>query len=227
MAFGQQEPGAFAAGRKAAGRGRGIAAVADGGSRRSDRRLHKGIVVCAARRGRRRSGKQSARASRPHEAAKRERLEREAERPKPERPSAEARGCAATRLARRTRYAAIVATGLGCDSRGQVQSSGSKDSRRAPAPGGAGRQGSANQAQEPPRRRRVEARDQALRNQSLSLSFLSQQTAAAGDTEAAILLALEALPKNMDAPDRPYLFEAESRSLQGPFRAPTNHDLPP
>ena len=42
----------------------------------------------------------------------------------------------------------------------------------------------------------LEARDQALRNQSLSLSFLSQQTAASGDTEAAILLALEALPKS-------------------------------
>ena len=46
----------------------------------------------------------------------------------------------------------------------------------------------------------LEARDQALRNQSLSLSFLSQQTAASGDTEAAILLALEALPKSGSAP---------------------------
>ena len=46
----------------------------------------------------------------------------------------------------------------------------------------------------------LEARDQALRNQSLSLSFLSQQTAASGDTEAAILLALEALPKSGSEP---------------------------
>ena len=45
----------------------------------------------------------------------------------------------------------------------------------------------------------LEARDQALRNQSLSLSFLSQQTAASGDTEAAILLALEALPTSGSA----------------------------
>src|SRR5262249_16999381 len=36
----------------------------------------------------------------------------------------------------------------------------------------------------------------ALRGLSLSLSFLSQQVAASGDTGAAILLALEALPKN-------------------------------
>ena len=55
-----------------------------------------------------------------------------------------------------------------------------------------------------------QARDQALRNQSLSLSFLSQQTAASGDTEAAILLALEALPKGGLEPARPYLFEAEA-----------------
>ena len=45
------------------------------------------------------------------------------------------------------------------------------------------------------------ARDQALRNQSLSLSFLSHQSAASGNTEAAILLALEALPKSGSAPN--------------------------
>jgi len=58
--------------------------------------------------------------------------------------------------------------------------------------------------------RALAARDQALRNQSLSLSFLLQQTAAGGDTEGAILLALEALPKNISTPDRPYLLEAEA-----------------
>lgn len=52
-------------------------------------------------------------------------------------------------------------------------------------------------------------RDQALRNQSLSLSFLSEQSTARGNTEAAILLALEALPSK-DQSERPYLFEAEA-----------------
>lgn len=52
-------------------------------------------------------------------------------------------------------------------------------------------------------------RDQALRNQSLSLSFLSQQSTATGNTEAAILLALEAL-SSKDQSERPYLFEAEA-----------------
>ena len=61
------------------------------------------------------------------------------------------------------------------------------------------------------------ARDEALRNQSLSLSFLSQQTAASGDTEAAILLALEALPEDMSASGRPYLFEAEAALYKALF----------
>ncbi|TGQ69336.1 hypothetical protein EN829_029460 [Mesorhizobium sp. M00.F.Ca.ET.186.01.1.1] len=52
-------------------------------------------------------------------------------------------------------------------------------------------------------------RDQALRNQSLSLSFLSEQSTAAGNTEAAILLALEALPSKGQS-ERPYLFEGEA-----------------
>ncbi|RWF97979.1 MAG: hypothetical protein EOQ54_32360, partial [Mesorhizobium sp.] len=52
-------------------------------------------------------------------------------------------------------------------------------------------------------------RDQALRNQFLSLSFLSEQSAAVGNTEAAIRLALEALPSK-EQPERPYLFEAEA-----------------
>src|SRR5205823_8908845 len=55
----------------------------------------------------------------------------------------------------------------------------------------------------------LQARDEALRNQSLSLSSLSQQSTAAGNTEPAILLALEALPKDMSSPERPFLIEAE------------------
>ncbi|MET0527439.1 MAG: WD40 repeat domain-containing protein, partial [Microvirga sp.] len=55
----------------------------------------------------------------------------------------------------------------------------------------------------------LDARDEALRSQSLSLSLLSQETAASGDTEAAVLLALEALPT--DASNRrPYVLEAEA-----------------
>ena len=48
----------------------------------------------------------------------------------------------------------------------------------------------------------------------LSLSSLSQQTAAGGDTEAAILLALEALPKDLTSPERPFLVEAEAALYQ-------------
>lgn len=54
------------------------------------------------------------------------------------------------------------------------------------------------------------ARDEALRSQSLSLSLLSQETAASGNHEAAILLALEALPTDSSVPGRPYVFEAEA-----------------
>jgi WD40 repeat protein/class 3 adenylate cyclase len=54
------------------------------------------------------------------------------------------------------------------------------------------------------------SRNEALRNQSLYLTDLSQQQVAAGDTTAGILLALEALPHEMAAPDRPYMVEAEA-----------------
>lgn len=127
------------------------------------------------------------------EAAKRERLEREAER-------RSLAAAAATRLARRTRYAAIVATALAL-----MASAGAFFGFRAQQ--GATRQAELARAAE---KGALEARDQALRNQSLSISFLSQQTAASGDTEAAILLALEALPKSGSGAARPNLFEAEA-----------------
>src|SRR5262249_33166208 len=60
----------------------------------------------------------------------------------------------------------------------------------------------------------LEARDEALRTQSLALSFLSQQAAAKGDTEAAILLALEVLPAKMSTIERPYVVEAEASLYQ-------------
>ncbi|BAV50867.1 (Myosin heavy-chain) kinase., Histone acetyltransferase [Mesorhizobium loti] len=112
------------------------------------------------------------------EEAKRERLEREAER-------RNLAAAAATRLARSTRNAAIVAIMLAL-----MAGAGALVAFRA---------------QEEARWQR----DQALRNQSLSLSFLSEQSTARGNTEAAILLALEALPSK-DQSDRPYLFEAEA-----------------
>ncbi|TIS54323.1 MAG: hypothetical protein E5W91_27145 [Mesorhizobium sp.] len=92
---------------------------------------------------------------------------------------------AANRLARRTRNAAIVAITLAL-----MAGAGALVAFRS---------------QEEARWQR----DQALRNQFLSLSFLSEQSASRGNTEAAILLALEALsPK--DQSERPYLFEAEA-----------------
>src|SRR5262249_48023936 len=62
-----------------------------------------------------------------------------------------------------------------------------------------------------------EARDQALRNQSLSVSFLSRQMVETGNIEAAILLAVEALPKQVGSPDRPYLPEAETALYKALF----------
>ena len=120
------------------------------------------------------------------EEAKRERLEREAER-------RSLAAAAANRLARRTRNAAIVAIVLALMA-------------------GAGALVALRRAQTSADKAAAEEasgqRDQALRNQSLSLSFLSQQSTAKGNTEAAILLALEALPKAQS--ERPYLFEAEA-----------------
>ncbi|WP_235984611.1 nSTAND1 domain-containing NTPase [Mesorhizobium neociceri] len=134
------------------------------------------------------------------EAAKRERLEREAER-------RSLAAAAASRLARRTRYAAIVATALALLA-GVGAFLGFKGQQEATRQAELAEQ-SADKARSA-EKEALAARDQALSNQSLSLSFLSQQTAASGDTETAILLAVEALPKSGSGPVRPYLFEAEA-----------------
>ncbi|MDX8521516.1 nSTAND1 domain-containing NTPase [Mesorhizobium dulcispinae] len=134
------------------------------------------------------------------EAARRERLEREAER-------RSLAAAAASRLAQRTRYAALVATALALMA-GAGAFFGFRAQQEATRQAELAEQ-SADKARSA-EKEALEARDQALRNQSLSLSFLSQQTAASGDTEAAILLALEALPKSGSGPARPYLFEAEA-----------------
>lgn len=51
--------------------------------------------------------------------------------------------------------------------------------------------------------------DKTLRGQSLYLSDLSKQLLEEGDRRTAILLALEALPINLEHPERPYVEEAE------------------
>lgn len=133
-------------------------------------------------------------------AATRERLERHAERLEHEAERQKLEAEAATRVARRTRIAAGVGISFGIAAaigaivgfRGQQEAV--RQAVRA--------EDSANQA--------IAARDDALRNQSLSLSFLSRQTAEAGNTEAAVLLGLEALPETPSARDRPLRFEAEA-----------------
>jgi WD40 repeat protein/tetratricopeptide (TPR) repeat protein len=59
--------------------------------------------------------------------------------------------------------------------------------------------------------RAKQERDNALRSQSLFLADLAKQETEKGNAGNGILLALEALPKNMSAPDRPYIVEAEQQ----------------
>lgn len=148
------------------------------------------------------------------EAAKRERLEREAERLEGEAERRRLAAAAATRLTQRTRYAAMVAILLAAIA-GAGAFVGFRGQREAERQAMLA-EGSAHQARAA-EEKALAARDQALRNQSLSLSYLSQQIAAGGDTEAAILLALEALPMDVSAPDRPYLPEAEEALYKAIF----------
>ena len=57
-------------------------------------------------------------------------------------------------------------------------------------------------------------RDQVLRTQSLFLAAMSAQETRRGDPTNGIWLALEALPKDMSKPDRPYAAEAEAALYQ-------------
>ena len=113
------------------------------------------------------------------EAARRERLEREAERLEREAERRSLAAAAASRLAQRTRYAAIVATALALMA-GAGAFFGFRGQQEATRNAELAEQ-SADKARSA-EKEALEARDQALRNQSLSLSFLSQQTAASGDT---------------------------------------------
>lgn len=141
------------------------------------------------------------------EVARRERLEREADRLAGEAERRDLAATAAIQLARRTRYAAIVATVLAllAGAGAFIGFRGQQEAMRQAVLA----QMSADKAKSA-ERKALEARDQALRNQSLSLAFLSQQTATSGKTEAAVLLALEALPTGTSEHRRPYIVEAEA-----------------
>ena len=60
------------------------------------------------------------------------------------------------------------------------------------------------------RKKAEEQRDQALKNQSLYLANLSREQVKNGDRIMGMLLALEALPKDLQNPERPFVGEAES-----------------
>jgi WD40 repeat protein len=64
------------------------------------------------------------------------------------------------------------------------------------------------------RQEAVRQRDHALEAQSYLLSELSKQQTATGGARVGILLALEALPTNISAPNRPYVATAESALYQ-------------
>ena len=149
--------------------------------------------------------------------ARREKVEREQ---KSERARMEAEAAAATLLARRTRFAAaaaillaaIAGAGAVAGLLGQreaeqqaIEAKNSADQARAAEGQARAAEGQALEAGQ----KAIQSRDEALRSQSLALAFLSQQTAASGDTEAAILLALEAL-RTKDTPPGQRLFEAEA-----------------
>ena len=132
---------------------------------------------------------------------------------------------AAEQLARRTRYAAIIASGLailagtGAMIGLQGQQEARRQTRAAEANADFARvaetQARAAETQaKAAEQKALQARDEALRNQSLSLASLSQQSAAEGDSEAAILVALEALPKDVISPERPLAVEAEAALYQ-------------
>ena len=159
------------------------------------------------------------------EAAKRERLELEADAAREREAAAGAREAAARRLARRTRIAAavtlILAIGAGVGAfvgfRGQQEAN-----RQADVAGENAEQ--ARSAEEEAQRQKqaaiaardtaVAARSEVLRTQSLLLAGLAQTQIASGDTTTAPLLALEALPKDMAEPDRPFVIEAEAALYQ-------------
>ena len=129
---------------------------------------------------------------------------------------------AAKQLARRTRHAAFVALALAVVAGvgAIVGFWGQQEARRQAelAESNANQARTAEKQAKAAEEMALQARDEALRNQSFSLSSLSQRTAAEGDTEAAVLLALEALPKDLTSSERPFLVEAEAALYQALLR---------
>ncbi len=127
------------------------------------------------------------------DAARRERLELEA--------------AAARRLAQRTRIAAAitlvlgVAAGIGA----VVGFTGLEEATRH-AEIAQRNEAMALTAEE----QAVATRNEALRTQSLYLADLSRIQTMGGDATTGLLLALEALPENLAAPNRPYVSDAEA-----------------
>ena len=147
------------------------------------------------------------------EAAKRKQLELEANAASEREAAAGAREAAARRLARRTRIAAAatvvlaVLAGIGA----VVGFTGQQEAGRQAEI--ADRQASqarlAEREAELQAQVAIDARNEALRNQSRYLTNLSRQQTSRGDAMTGLLLALEALPST-DDPDRPYMVQAES-----------------
>ena len=141
------------------------------------------------------------------EAARRERLEHEAERLELRSGSRRQGSRSGPVLAAGVALLLALGAGMGAvvGFRGQQEAgppdrSGETNASEAQV----GRTGQAAETQA------LDAKDQALRSQSL-VAVVSVATGATnGDAEAAILLALEALPTDMSSPGRPYLFEAEA-----------------
>lgn len=72
----------------------------------------------------------------------------------------------------------------------------------------------------------LEQRDKALINQSLFLADMSKTEAERGNTSAAMLLAKEALPADMEKQDRPYVAEAEEALYGALYRDNSKRVLP-
>jgi len=73
--------------------------------------------------------------------------------------------------------------------------------------------------------RAKQEKDNALRSQSLFLADLAQQETENGNVTNGILLALEALPKDMSNPDKPYVVEAEVQLYEALTKQPTYIEL--
>jgi len=72
----------------------------------------------------------------------------------------------------------------------------------------------------------TQQRDTALRRQSLLLASLSERETESGNPTDGILLALEALPKDMSAPNKVYIAEAEAQLYKAVIQQPRYIVLP-